>query len=305
MIKQLYTFVKETTLPRTGGVTLFTVIKLFIFGLRDGIMAMRASSIAFNFFLAVFPTILFFFSIIPYIPIKDFDVLLMDSLQNFMPTYAYATIKSTVEDIVSRPQGGVLSIGFFMTLYFATNGINSIIEAFNQTSHAIETRSWFKQRLISMLLLLIISVLTIVSIALISLNTFMMNWLEDFGLFPGTFSYYLVVVGKYIILLGLVYFTYSFIYFLGPSKKQKFRFFSYGSTVATFLVALSTVGFNFYINNFSKYNALYGSIGTLIIVLMWIYIFAFVTIIGFEINASIMRSKSQKVIDAYKEHLTD
>lgn len=286
--------IKYFTIPRTGGVRVLTVLKLFYKGLRDGILTMRASSIAFNFFLAIFPTILFFFSIIPFIPIKNFDILLMDSLKNFMPQYAYATIRSTVEDIVSRPQGGVLSIGFFMTLYFATNGINSIIEAFNQTSHAIETRSWFKQRLIAILLLLIISFLTIFSIVLISLNMFVMNWLVQLGLLQGSFIYYLILFGKYIILLALVYFTYSFIYYLGPAKKQAFRFFSYGSTIATILVAMSTVGFNFYINNFSKYNALYGSIGTLIIVLMWIYLLALVTLLGFEINVSILSSKSQK-----------
>lgn len=305
MIKPIKKIIHNTTVPRTGGVPLTIVVKLFFLGLKDGILAMRASSIAYNFFLAIFPTILFFFSIIPYIPIQNFDVLLMDALKNFMPSYAYETIRSTVEDIVSRQHGGVLSIGFFMTLYFSTNGINSIIEAFNKTSHAIETRSWVKQRLIAILLMLIISALIIISITLISLNNYFVKWLVSLGFLKGSFVYHLIISVKYLILLSLVYFTYSFMYFLGPSKKQSFRFFSYGSTIATILTALSVVGFNFYINNFSKYNALYGSIGTLIIVLMWIYLIALVTILGFEINVSIMRSKSQKRIDKYRQFIKE
>ena len=291
--------------PRTDGVPLITIIRLFFNGLRDGALSMRAASISFNFFLAIFPTILFFFSIIPYIPVKDFDVLLMDSLKNFMPMHAYETIKVTVEDIVSRPRGGILSIGFLMTLYFATNGINSIIEGFNQTSHDIETRSWVKQRLISILLLLIISVLLITSITLISFNSFLMQWFMKIGLIKSSFSYFMMVSGKFFILGALVYFVHSFIYYLGPAKKQSFKFFSYGSTVATILVILSSFGFNYYINNFSTYNALYGSIGTLIIVLVWINLYAHVVLIGFEINVSILRSRSQKNIDKAIEFLKD
>ena len=180
-----------------------------------------------------------------------------------------------------------------MTLYFATNGVNAIIEAFNQTYHTVESRSWIKQRLISIFLVIILSLLLIISISLITIGSFLLNYLVEYGILKGQITIYLLFVSRWIILMAMLFFGVSFLYYYAPAKKKTFRFISAGSTLATFLSLTTTFGFNYYVANFSKYNALYGSIGTLIIVLMWIYFNAIILLIGFELNASISYAKKK------------
>jgi len=291
----MFSLFKNIILPGFKKIPLGEIIPPFYKGIKEGALTFRASSVSFNFFLALFPTIIFFFTIIPYIPIHHFPDLLMESLKNLMPENAFKTIQSTIDDILRRPRGGLLSVGFILALYFSTNGINSIIEGFNTSTHTQETRSWFKQRVVCMVLVLILTLLVISSIALISLNTTVLKFLMREGILKSYFSYYMILFGKWVILLALIYFTNSFIYYLGPAKSEQYRFFSPGSTLVTFLILVTTIGFNFYINNFSKYNALYGSIGTLLIILMWIYLNAIITLIGYELNAVIHDTEPNKV----------
>lgn len=278
---------KRLVLPGFDGVPLFDVAVFFIKGMRKGSITNRAAALSFNTFLAIFPAIIFFFTLIPYIPIENFQDSLLDLLKDFIPTQAYDMVEETLFDIVKRPRGGLLSFGFLLAMYFATNSINSLIEAFNQTYHAIETRTAFKQRLVSIALVLILSVLVIVAIALITFGPLSLNWLVNKGLLTDGLTIFIIGIGKWIITLALLFFAFSFLFYYAPSGKQRFRFISLGSTITTLLFIATSVGFNFYVNNFSKYNSLYGSIGTLIVFMMWIYFNAIIILIGFELNASI------------------
>lgn len=284
---------KKLVLPGFDGIPFYDVSLFFFKGMSKGSITQRASSLSFNFFLALFPAIIFIFTLIPYLPISHFQSTLFEILQAFLPTNAFETVKSTISDIITNKRSGLLSIGFIMTLYFATNGINAIIEAFNHTYHTVETRSWVKQRLISILLVLILSILLIISILLITIGSFLLNYLVKHGILKGQLTFYLLFAGRWIILLAMLFFGVSFLYYYAPAKKKTFRFISAGSTLATFLTLIATLGFNYYVANFSKYNALYGSIGTLIIVLMWIYFNAIILLIGFELNASISYAKKR------------
>ena len=178
-------------------------------------------------------------------------------------------------------------VTFILAVIFATNGFDSIIEAFNNTYHTIESRSWIKQKLISSLLFFIISFILIISILLLTTSSLFLDFLVEKKILTSIINVYLLIIGKWIILIAMFFFTISFIYYLGPAKSIKFRFISAGSSLATFLTLIATIGFNFYVQNFSSYNALYGSIGTLLIVLIWIYFNAIILLIGFELNASI------------------
>ena len=288
-------FSKKLVLPGFDGIPFYDVFIFFIKGMQKGYITQRASALSFNFFLAIFPGILFLFTLIPYLPLENFQLTLFDIIHTFLPDNAFETIKSTIHDILTNKRSGLLSIGFIMTLYFSTNGINAIIEAFNATYHTIETRSWIKQRLISIFLVLILSVLLIISIALITIGSFVLSYLADNEILKGKVLIYLLFIGRWIILLALLFFSVSFLYYFAPAKKRQFRFISAGSSLTTFLLILTTLGFNYYVANFSKYNALYGSIGTLIIILMWIYFNAIILLIGFELNASISNAKYKKV----------
>lgn len=282
---------KRIVLPGFDGLPLYDVTRFFIKGLYEGYLASRASSISFNFFLAIFPSLLFLFTIIPFVPIANFQQTLLDLIRDLVPKTTYETIRETVEDIVTRPRGGLLSIGFFLALYFSTTGIHSMMEAFNSTFHSIETRSWIKQRLISTVIVLIISILLIISIGLMTFGTTLLSVILPKQLWSSTIYKSFIWFLKWLAILLTLFLTISFVYYLAPAKKRHFRFISAGSSLATILVIITTLGFNFYVDNFGRYNVLYGSIGTLMIVLLWIYFNAFSLLVGFELNASILKAK--------------
>lgn len=291
LVKTIVLITRRLILPGFDGMPLYDVGSFFIKGLQKGALSMRAAAFSYNFFLALFPAIIFFFTIIPYIPIIGFQDSLLDLMQGVIPKKAFDAVEDTLFDIVKRPRGGLLSIGFIMALYFSTNGIHSLIESFNQTHHSIETRNWFRIRLISILLVLILSLLLVLAIILITTGPVLIDFLSNEGVLADSLSVYLISIGKWMVTLALLFFAFSFLYYLAPSKKSRFRFISAGSTLATLLTAATSVGFNYYVNNLSQYNSLYGSIGTLIIVMIWIYFNAMIVLIGFELNVSIQNAK--------------
>lgn len=285
---------KRLVIPGFDGMPVYDVATFFIKGLQRGALSMRAAAFSYNLFLALFPAIIFFFTIIPYIPVAGFQDNLLEMLQNFIPKKAFDAVEETLFDIVKRPRGGLLSVGFVMAMYFSTNGIHSLIESFNQTKHIIETRSWVRQRLISIVLVFILSFLLVIAIALIALGPVALDFLVKHQMLRVSFSYYMIIAGKWIISSALLFFAFSFLYYLAPAAQSRFRFISAGSTLSTVLTILASVGFNYYVNSISRYNTLYGSIGTLIIVMVWIYFNAMIILIGFELNVSIQKAKSSR-----------
>jgi membrane protein len=293
-IRYVENFARSIVFPGFDGMSLYDVVDFFIRGIQRGSITSRASAFSFNFFLAIFPAIIFFFTIIPYIPISGFQDTLLELLRDFIPEKAYGTVEETLFDIIKRPHGGLLSVGFILAMYFSTNGINSLIESFNQTYHTIETRSPFKQRLISILLVLILSVLVIVAIVLMIVGPVVLEFLAQRDILHNNYTIRLIIIGKWVVVVALFFFAFSFLYYLAPAKSGHFRFISAGSSIATLLTILTSVGFNYYANNFIRYNSLYGSIGTLMIVMLWIYFNAIIVLIGFELNASISKARNER-----------
>jgi membrane protein len=294
-LEQLKRITDAVVLPGFSGLSLFQVGKHFWVSLTKGAVDIRAGAVAYSFFLAVFPTILFLFTLIPYIPVEGFQDELMNLLQSIMPEKIFNVVESTVLDIASNKRGSLLSIGFVAALFFSTNGVNTLIRTFNETVNNFETRNWLERRAISLVILLIMSILISVAIGLIIFSGKIMSILVTQGILEDNFTLYLLDIGRWLVIVAFFYFAISFLYFLAPSRKAKFKFFSAGNTVATLLGIFSSLGFSYYINNFSRYNTLYGSIGTLIILLLWFYINALVLLIGFELNASIRNAKKQQL----------
>lgn len=286
---------RKVVLPFFEGLPLFDVFIFFLKGLKNGALTSRASAIAFSFFLALFPTIIFFFTLIAYIPIDNFQLAVMDLLKAIIPQQSYEVVKATLEDIISRQRGGLLSIGFIFALYFSTNGIAAVIEGFNRTYHAVETRSFIKQRLISLVLVLILSVMMMLAIILIIASSTISNYFFEYGILQQNWLFYLLMFFKWIVVIALCFFCFSFVFYLGPARKTRYRFISAGASLATLLSIITSIGFNFYINNFAKYNALYGSLGTLIVIMMWIYFNSIILLIGFELNVSIHSAKRSRM----------
>jgi membrane protein len=289
-IKQL----RRVVLPGFNRIPLFTVLTFFLKGLFEGRLTLRASAIAFDFFLALFPAILVFFTIIPFVPIEDFQPTLLETLHDVIPDTLWTHVSTTLEDIITRPRSDLLSLGFILALYFSTNGINTIIEGFNSTYHGMESRSWFRQRLLAVFLLIVISFMVIILISLSIIGGHVMKWLVREEILMDSFTIIIIQVIRWILIVAIFLFTNSFLYYLAPAGKRQFKFISAGSTLSAVLLILTTYGFNFYIENFGRYNALYGSIGTLLVFMLWIFFNSNIVLIGFELNASIRSAKDVK-----------
>lgn len=282
---------KKIILPGFDGIPLYNVADFFIRGLQKGALQTRASALSFDFFLAIFPAVIFIFTLIAYIPVPGFQDQLMILFSDLMPENAYEATRSTLEDIIKQQRSGLLSIGFIVALYFSTNGVHAMMDAFNKTYHTVETRPPLIQRAYSIMITLILSVLTFTAILLIIFGTKTLNFFEARGFIKEAFLYYLIISSQWIIIIALIFFAISFLYYFGPSRKTRYRFFSVGSTVATILTIIASIGFSIFINNFSQYNKLYGSIGALVVVLLWIRFNSMILLIGFELNASIHNAK--------------
>ncbi|MBK9292669.1 MAG: YihY/virulence factor BrkB family protein [Bacteroidetes bacterium] len=288
---RLNNFLSRIKLPGFGGISLQQVLSLYARGLFEGAVSLRASAVAFNFFLAIFPFILFLFTLIPYVPVKDFQSNLFQLLAGVIPSDTFAMVESTIYGIIMKQNSSLLSLSFFLTFVFSTNGISAIIDGFNASMHTTETRSWIQQRLLSFVLVIVLSVMLILAIALLTTGGYIIDWLIQKNWISGQITILALWLVKWLVSIALVFFSTSILYYFAPANRKYFYFFSPGAILATVLLLFGTLGFNYYITNFSSYNALYGSIGTLIILLMWIFFNAYILLIGYELNASIMRAK--------------
>ncbi|WP_372950097.1 YihY/virulence factor BrkB family protein [Mariniphaga sp.] len=292
--EQLIERAEKISLPFFDGVPLYDVGLFFWHSIEKGAITTRASAIAFSFFIAFFPFILFLFTLIPYIPIENFQSELFRLIQEFVPESTFNTIEGTVTDIIMRPRGGLLSLGFAMALIFSTNGLASMMSAFDATIHSINRRSWLSQRLAAIFLLVILSVLLTVAVALITGGQIAISYLRENDIIRDSFTIFLLTFGKWVVIVLLLFFANSFLYYMAPAKKTKWRFISAGSTLSTVLNIFALLAFSYYINNFSQYNKLYGSIGTLLIILFLMYVMSLILLVGFELNASIYQAHTSK-----------
>ncbi|MCD6367219.1 MAG: YihY/virulence factor BrkB family protein [Bacteroidales bacterium] len=278
---------KKISFPGFQKMPIYEVGVFFIKSLRGGFITTRAASIAFHMFLAIFPGIIFLFTLIPYFPVDNMEQEIMGVLSGIMPDYAFLTFKETIGDLLTNQRGGLLSISVLTTLYFSINGVNNLIATFNSSALITEKRSWWKQRLVSLTLTIILSLLIALATTLIIGSRSAVNYLVDLGVVKENWVLYLLFAGKWILVILLFYFSISVLYFAAPSKRKKWKFFSVGSSVATLSSILFSLGFSNYVNHFGKYNKFYGSLGAIIVLLLWIYFLAIVLLIGFELNSSV------------------
>lgn len=279
---------RKVSLPGFKGVSIYHVVK-FIYNesQKDDIIT-RANSVAFTFFLSLFPTIIFVFTLLPLMPIR-FDLL--DTIRTYgqaaLPQEAFNYLMEVVEGIVSIQRGGLQSIGFFLALFFSSSGMLTLMYGFDKSYDlTFKKRNYFKNRLVAIFLTVIIAFIFILSFVLIVFgDKIFSSFLSQFDI--GQLSTYIILLFRYSMIIILIYVSISLIYRYGPSMYKKIPFINVGATIATALSIISSILFAYFINNFGKYNELYGSIGALIVLLLWLEINSLVILIGFEMNASI------------------
>jgi len=269
---------------------LYDVGKIFISRLNKDRLTEKASAVAFNFTIAMFPMILFLLNTIPYIGIFFPEVTTENILlfvQQILPPSIYEGTEQTIMDIVSKPRQGLLSVGFFLALYLATNGVVSLIDAFNSIHRTRESRGFFQTRGIAVTIILVL-VLSLCAAAVIMIigNRFLAV-VSEYHIVSNRFIYLTIALSRFFTLLVLFIVTASFIFRYAPAVHDRWRFFSAGSITAGLLISLGFFLFSFYLNNFASYNKLYGSIGTMIAVMLWLLITSYILLIGYEVNVSL------------------
>lgn len=312
-------FLRVVRFPGTK-VPMMDVLIEFIRLFTKGRTVDRAAGVAFNFFVALFPLILFFFTLIPYIPIPNLYDRLMMAMDDFLiPSGTLDYVKDTIDGIMNQPHDGLLSISVVLCLIFGSSGIVAVFNGFRNvyadfvSPKGLGLKGWLVQRCFAILMLIIIGALLVLSVLLISLGGMAIKWLVTQQIIEGgSFTFFLFSVLRWVIGVFALCFGIAMLYYFGNvrfgeqyrkelrfprsngKKYREFVVFSPGAILATTLFVLGTLAFNTYISNFSRYNVLYGSIGTLIILLLWIWVVAILILAGNDLNSGIRRGTDKK-----------
>ncbi len=268
-------------------IPLLTIIEVLYHQLRKDDISTVAYAIAFNFTFAIFPSFIFLFTVIPYIPIEDLDMKILMFLQDVIPQQMYANMEGTISDIVSKPRGGLLSFGFLLAMFLATNGMDFLITAFNKVYQTKETRNYVVRRVTAFFLTLLLVSVLFMAIVLIIVGKFVINYLHDNGFLMDKIWFYALFFFKYLVVVLVILFGLALVYYFAPTVHKRFGFFSPGALAATAMTITVSIIYGIYFNNFSAYNKLYGSIGAFIGFMLWLYFIGFIIMLGFELNASI------------------
>ncbi|KAA5546746.1 YihY/virulence factor BrkB family protein [Adhaeribacter rhizoryzae] len=279
-------FLKRLTF-QNGQASVYDVVDVLLNELKLDSITKRASYMAFNFTLSMFPTVIFLFTLIPYIPIPDLNISIMNFMEDFMPKEIYEATAGTINDIVNIPRGGLLSVNFLFALVLSTNGIMSLMDAFDKKYKTFRKRTYLRKRIIATLLTFALSFILITAIAAIFFGTYILDVLVFYEVVTERFTYSLIVLLKYISVIFLFLIATCSIYYYVPAIHDKWPFFSAGAVVATLLIFLVSWLFSLYISIFDTYNHFYGSIGALVGLMIWLDFVSMILILGFEINVSI------------------
>ena len=300
-VKKIIKWSKGYSPPGFSGVTLHEALVFVIKETQKDSITTRANSISFSLFLSIFPAIIFFFTLLPLFPIvKDYTNMLNVELRGVLPKSAHEYIFSIVDDITSIKRDGLLSLGALFALFFSSNGMLTLMSGFDKVyNDTFKDRHWVHSRIIAIGLTVVLSLLLIVSLILLVMEGKVVEYLRD-SLHVSDSLLVSFSVFNWMFAIFMVYTGITIIYAYGPSMHRRISFINVGAITATVFSLLTSLGFSFFINNFGRYNELYGSIGALIVIMIWIQFNSFIILAGFELNASLaihktIRYKKQKI----------
>lgn len=289
--RRLHTF----TLPGLDGVAVYDVSRFFSQEVKSNSLGMRSRAIAFSFFLALFPALLFVFSLVPYVlalyNMSEVDDYIRKLIKDISPSidvfnFLWAFIKPAIVS-VAKKRPSLLTTTFVLTLFLASNGVVAMMGSFDKAYDHYHKRNALMTRLIALKITFFLGFLFIFSMLLLVVGQDLLEWLFKIFLIKDIFTKFIFSFIQYSSIILLFFFSISLIYYYGPATKKKYRFISTGATVATILSILTSLGFSYYVRHFAKFSSLYGPIGTIMIMMIWLNLNAFVLLVGYEINAAI------------------
>ena len=276
---------KKLVLPGFEGMSLYHASKFTVEDFFRSDITTKSAAISFRLFIALFPTLILVISLIPFIPIENFQASLLESIYTILPTSASSFLSDTIEDLVTKKHSAILSIGFVLTIYYSSNIINSILSTFSSSYQIQAKRNFLKQRIISFGLMIIITALMLIGFALILVSETQLNYLTQDISGLSDVAIFFIQILKWISVIVLFTISISTLYNVAFIERKRWKVISSGASVATLGIILVSLGFSYFINNFGSFNRLYGSIGSLIVLLLWINVCSTILIIGFELYA--------------------
>jgi membrane protein len=295
--RQIIEWLDTHSLPGFYGIPILDILSFIRTELRNESIILRANAMAYSFFLALFPAIIVLFTLLAYMPIQGLMQALKNALLQVMPLESATYLTGVIEELAMIPRGGLLSVGLLLTLFFTSNGMMSMLRGFEKRHEiSYKARTGLRRRLVALQLTVILGMLLIASLAAIVLGRSLTNailiWTEvDYDAFV------MLQYVRWVAIIILFYEGISLLYRYGPALKQRMRFFTPGATLATILSISSSLAFSYYVNQFETYNQFYGSLGALIVLMLWLQINSIIILIGYELNASIIVNRAMREVE--------
>ncbi|MES2545740.1 MAG: YihY/virulence factor BrkB family protein [Bacteroidota bacterium] len=294
VIRHFIDFLKKTKLGWLKGLSVYELLRMYVFGILESGFSYHASAISFSFFMALFPFALFILNLIPFIPIEGFQADFLEFVREGVPPNTYDAIYKIISDILNNSHSGLLSSGFMLSIFLMANGLNGILGGFESSRHVLIKRGFFRQYIVALGMSLFLSLLLILTIAAIVVfeviiqQSAIQDVLND--------SIQLIILGRYAFVILMILISVSILFKFGTKREKDRAFISIGSVFSTIMIILSSYGFGIWVIKFSKYNELYGSIGTLLIMMFYIWINCTILLLGFELNATISKLKTREML---------
>jgi membrane protein len=305
VINWMVRVLKRIKLNAFEGLSLYDLIEMYLVGIVKGTLSSRASSIAFSIFLALFPLLIFLLTlvpfIIPYVSVgnENFDAQFLDFLESFLPSATSDYFGEIYQQIKDQKQGGLLSSAFILSIFLMANGVSAIFGGFENSYHVELTRNFFRQYAYALLVGIILSILLIVgAVAFVYFEFYIVEYTSEY--LGKTLGYDVekgdtigIQIAKVLFFLFLSYITTAILYYFGTAEGRKARFFSAGALMTTLLFLLTSYLFGIYVDEFARYNELYGALGGLLILMVFIWLNSNILLLGFELNATLNSLKKR------------
>ncbi len=287
---------QRIVLPGFEGFSLYHISRFFFLALLQGQLVTRASAIAFKLFIALFPALIMLLTLIPYIPVPDFQAKLMGNFKAMMPGEVYRFIEGMLHDLLIKKHSTLLSVSTITGIYLASNSMDAILDGFSASYHVTRWHSALKQRLLSLALLVALTVMMVVAMFMLSVSSLTISMINDSGYVLSQLEHFSLLLAKWTITVLIMLMSVSLLYNAGDPNARRFKFITPGAILAVCLTLIVSQALVFFFERITDYNALYGSIGAILAVQLWLYFNMIVLLIGFELNASISRALRDKQV---------
>ncbi|GAB1309382.1 YihY/virulence factor BrkB family protein [Urechidicola sp. KH5] len=274
-------------IPGMQGMSLYDLLEMYIIGIVNGALTSRAGAIAFSFFMALFPFLLFILTLIPFVKIEGFHEDFMTLIYDMLPPTTSESVDLVIQDITSNSYSGLLSFGFITSIFLMTNGVNAIFGGFEYSYHVKVTRNVLRQYFVALGVSLILSILLLLTVAVMVYFEIFLKGLEADGVHLD--SAYWVRYSRILFFIFMIYTAVSILYNYGVKDLSQRHYFTIGAALTTLLTILTFYLFGIYVEKFAQYNQLYGSIGTLLILMLFVWLNSIILLLGFELNAAMNR----------------